>query len=189
MDLYILTSEFWTNMMWAIGATAVFLFSAWWFNRQLDDFEWTFGRIIFILGNIVVVAYSVPHVMVHSMTFSKLWEVKRGPLKCLTQDVPLLYNNYERLEEKIEEIRQQEMRLQRDENKSTTGEAREIYSSQISALKAQERELVDVTGRIEIAAQKLYFSKYITKLQDISADKSIEKELKEVKDACSTLVK
>lgn len=179
MGFYLFTSELWRNILWSEGAIIFFVIGLYILIRN-------FGNYVVCCFAIVLILAACG--MTRPIDFSELWDAKLGAVVILEKEEPLLYNYYITIAEEMEKNKKQEESLRKECDNSIHDEAKEIYEERILAVKNRRSSLEAIMKRIEAIAQKLYFSKYLAKIDRISVDPDIERELREVEEACSKLI-
>lgn len=187
---YFLTSEFWLNVLWGgvvvlCGLAAIIVFCK--MVAALSDTSLGCAGII-----IAVLVAELPFVLglvcFDKILYPRLWEENRGPVIIIAKEAPLLHNYFLALGRSLSRTNEQIQKLNTEKHNSTTIEARKVYEAQIARQESRKQELENVKRRIERLAQRLYFSKYLTRLGHLSADANIEQELREVQRVCAQLI-
>lgn len=188
---YFLTSEFWWNMLLGtvIGLLLTFslLFAGFAVVSLFSSESEKIG--MFITGILLaVVFFFLGRCFFDGMRYVYLWEENRGPVIILAKEAPLLHNYFLALERSLSHTNEQIRKLDMERGNSTTTEARKVYEKQIAQQESRKQELENMKCRIKKLAQRLYFSKYLARMGHLSADRDVERELREVQAACEQLV-
>ena len=188
---YFLTSEFCWNMLLgtvigllltfsliSAGGAVVSLFSS-----ESDKKETVIGGIF-----MAVVFFFLGRCFFDGMRYVLVWEENRGPVIILAKEAPLLHNYFLALERSLSHTNEQIQKLNTERDNATTSEAKKIYGTQTARQEDRKRELENMKCRIKKLAQRLYFSKFLARMGHLSADRDVERELREVQAACEQLV-
>ena len=189
---YFLTFEFWWNMLCGTVASVlltVSIFSAVCavvslFSSESEKKEIFIGGILFA----VVFFFLGRCFFEGGIKYVYWWEENRGPVIILAKEAPLLHNYFLALERSLSHTNEQIRKLDMERGNSTTTEARKVYEKQIAQQESRKQELENMKCRIKKLAQRLYFSKYLARMGHLSADRDVERELREVQAACEQLV-
>ena len=184
---YFLTSEFWCNMLWVglIVACVLIFISGFFFCNKLSEVG---GGGLFIALSVVAFLFISVISLLDEIKFPCLWDHYRGPVIILAKEAPLLHNYFMAVNRYLARTEGEIKKLNAERENSAMTEAKDVYDDQIKNQENRKKELENMGYRVEQLAQRLYFSKYLTRLGNLSADSDIEQELREVQEACAQLV-
>lgn len=191
MESYILTTEFWLNMLYGLlmgvsawGGVWCILYINECSRCSLSSFwgcmQWP-AAICFIIV--------LPYHLWGKIAFDKLREGRLGPVVVLKQQMPLLYNHFLDLER----LRTKESawieHLRTEQTKATTPSAKTIFEQQIVETENRLSKINSMWWRIENIATEMYFSSYFEKLEEHTTSTDFQTELMQIKNDCEMLMR
>ena len=190
MELYTQTAEFWQNMLCGIlmGLSACLgLWCIRWIET-CDEFDTDLRKFAQIVVGVILM-FIVPVGVSGWLSYEKLKEGKRGPVMVLRGISPQLYNHFMELERIQNKERKLIGHLQAEQQKATSVSAQELYERKISETQKRQVSINNMLWRINNLATEMYFSNYLTKLEQHTTSDDFQAELQEIKHECDVLMR